>query len=266
MKNSILKTEDIQKYYGNKGHITKAINGISFEVEEGEFVGIMGASGSGKTTLLKREVLSYTYQMTSMNNNDRGTIIVPDELTAKLAKERVTPCVQGFYKEGTDTQEANRLLALLVKDLETTPFGWTSKTFMNTMYYSVIALPTFLFLYIGLIFMLICVALLSVQQLTAVSENSKRYLLLKRQGVTDKMLRGTIRKQVGVYFGAPLMLAVVYASIALPAVRLKVSSFMSMEIGAHLLVTMVLMLLVYGGYYVMTFATCEKMTVGRSLE
>ena len=52
MKNSILKTEDIQKYYGNKGHITKALNGISFEVEEGEFVGIMGASGSGKTTLL----------------------------------------------------------------------------------------------------------------------------------------------------------------------------------------------------------------------
>ena len=48
----VLKVEQIQKYYGNKDNITKAIDGISFDVEEGEFIGIMGASGSGKTTLL----------------------------------------------------------------------------------------------------------------------------------------------------------------------------------------------------------------------
>lgn len=48
----VLKVDNIQKYYGNKDNITKAIDGISFEVEEGEFIAIMGASGSGKTTLL----------------------------------------------------------------------------------------------------------------------------------------------------------------------------------------------------------------------
>lgn len=52
MEQTILKAEHVQKYYGNKGNITKAIDDISFEVREGEFVGIMGASGSGKTTLL----------------------------------------------------------------------------------------------------------------------------------------------------------------------------------------------------------------------
>ena len=49
---NILKIEKIEKYYGNKSSLTKAIDNISFSVDKGEFIAIMGASGSGKTTLL----------------------------------------------------------------------------------------------------------------------------------------------------------------------------------------------------------------------
>lgn len=50
--NSVLYCQNVEKSYGNKGNITHALNNITFSVEKGEYVGIMGASGSGKTTLL----------------------------------------------------------------------------------------------------------------------------------------------------------------------------------------------------------------------
>ena len=70
---SILSVENVEKYYGNKENITKAIDNISFKVFEGEFVGIMGPSGSGKTTLLNC--------ISTIDNVTTGKIIINDRLS-----------------------------------------------------------------------------------------------------------------------------------------------------------------------------------------
>lgn len=85
MKREVLKVSNIEKYYGNKSNITKAINNISFTVEEGEFIGVMGASGSGKTTLLNciSTIDKVSCGHIFINNND-----ITKLNTKKIAKFR----------------------------------------------------------------------------------------------------------------------------------------------------------------------------------
>ena len=106
MSNTILKVEDIQKYYGNKGNLTKAVDHISFCVDNGEFVGIMGASGSGKTTLLN--CISTIDTVTS------GHIMVEDmDITALRGKQ-----LSAFRREklGFIFQDFNLLDTLTAKE------------------------------------------------------------------------------------------------------------------------------------------------------
>ena len=80
MKN-ILKVEKIEKYYGNKDHMTKAIDNISFRVDKGEFVGIMGPSGSGKTTLLNC--------ISTIDTVTTGNIIINDKDITKMKSKQL---------------------------------------------------------------------------------------------------------------------------------------------------------------------------------
>ena len=77
----VLEVKNIEKYYGNKSNLTKAIDNISFKVNDGEFVGIMGASGSGKTTLLNC--------ISTIDRVTAGHIIINDKDITKLKGNRL---------------------------------------------------------------------------------------------------------------------------------------------------------------------------------
>lgn len=109
---TIIKVCDVEKFYGNKDTITKAVNRISFEVEKGEFTAIMGASGSGKTTLLN--LLATVDQVTSghifYDNMDITTL--KEEEVAKFRKENLGFVFQDFNILDTLTLEENVILAM----------------------------------------------------------------------------------------------------------------------------------------------------------
>lgn len=113
----ILKVQNVEKYYGSKSSLTKAINNISFEVEKGEFVAIMGASGSGKTTLLN--LISTIDKVTS------GDIFVEGENITKLKGNKLNKfrrnklgfIFQDFNLLDTLTGYENISLALAIQNV-----------------------------------------------------------------------------------------------------------------------------------------------------
>jgi len=79
---SILQTIDLKKYYGTKPNITRALDGVNFSVNDGEFVAVVGTSGSGKSTLL--------HMMGGLDTPTSGTVIVRDKELSKMNDEQLT--------------------------------------------------------------------------------------------------------------------------------------------------------------------------------
>ena len=112
--NEVLKLEHIQKYYGSKGNVTKAIQDISFSVQEGEFVGIMGASGSGKTTLLNCISTIDTVSAGHIYLNGTDETEITEKQIARFRRENLGFVFQDFNLLDTLTISENIALALTI--------------------------------------------------------------------------------------------------------------------------------------------------------
>ena len=114
---NILKVDKIEKYYGSRSSLTKAIDNLSFEVDKGEFVAIMGASGSGKTTLLN--VISTIDNVTSGHIYVAGVDITKlkgNELN-KFRREELGFIFQDFNLLDTLTAYENIALSLSIQNV-----------------------------------------------------------------------------------------------------------------------------------------------------
>ena len=108
----MLRVKNIEKYYGSKNNVTKALDRVSFDVADGEFIAIMGASGSGKTTLLNC--------ISTIDRVSAGDILldgesiadIPSGRLARFRRERLGFVFQDFNLLDTLTVEENIGLAL----------------------------------------------------------------------------------------------------------------------------------------------------------
>ena len=110
----ILNVSNIEKYYGNKGMVTKAVDNISFSVNKGEFVGIMGASGSGKTTLLNCISTIDTVTSGHIYVDGKNITTMKSKQLSAFRREQLGFVFQDFNLLDTLTAYENIALALTI--------------------------------------------------------------------------------------------------------------------------------------------------------
>nr|WP_300849323.1 ABC transporter ATP-binding protein [uncultured Acetatifactor sp.] len=114
----MLQVQAIEKYYGSRNNVTKALDRVSFDVAEGEFIAIMGASGSGKTTLLNCISTIDTVSAGHILLNGQDISELPQQELARFRRERLGFVFQDFNLLDTLTLEENIGLALTINHMD----------------------------------------------------------------------------------------------------------------------------------------------------
>lgn len=203
------------------------------------------------------EVMHNCYYMTAVGINDHGTIIIPDEVAEGLTATGIL--LVGNYEEGYDAAEFEKNIVTLMGDAVDSPINYMTKDLICESYYGMFAILSFICSYIGIILLIICVAVLSLQQLTETSDNVMRYNILHKIGVDKKSCTNALFKQIMVYFGVPLVVGMAYSAIVLPKVAVKVQNSLGMHIGTQIAYIFAMLVAIYGSYFVLTFLSCKKM-------
>lgn len=121
------------------------------------------------------------------------------------------------------------------------------------------AMISYLALYLGFIFLITSAAVLALQQLSESADNIERYNLLRKIGVGDELINRSIFAQVGIYFIVPLSLAIVHSIVGLKVSADIVAIFGDGSMKNYVFITAIILLVVYGGYFLSTYVGVKKM-------
>lgn len=171
-----------------------------------------------------------------------------------------------LYKPDADSNEVLQKMIPIGLD-STHGYRYAEKNMMYETFYGLDALVSFLCCYIGLVFLLICAALLALKQLTETTDNVYRYGLLQKLGAGRRQINHTLFVQTAVFFAIPLVVAGVYSAFLIGKAMAVVEEFMNIHIATNIGLTIVLFLLVYGSYFLATYLSCKRIvTEQRELE
>lgn len=124
---------------------------------------------------------------------------------------------------------------------------------------------TYLAIYIGLILLISCASVLTIQQLSAVADDVSRYRVLAELGAEPAQIRGALMVQVGVYFVFPLVVAVCHAACALTSINGLISLATGFDVSNALVATVCFAVALYGGYFLLTYQTSKAMVLRPAL-
>ncbi len=190
------------------------------------------------------------------NTREELYLVVPDEAVEGLQERKSTLNIN--YRKGTDEYEELCQTAFEGKhhfeggDEVYFAFLATKKEVFETskMLSTVVS---YLAIYIGVVFLITSAAVLAIAQLSEASDNVSRYGLLRKFGTERRMVNKALFMQILIYFSMPMLLAIVHSVIGIKVAGELVAIFGQMHVWGDAAITCIILVLVYGGYFVATY-------------
>ncbi|MDK0760852.1 ABC transporter permease [Clostridium perfringens] len=230
------------------GNIDEMKKWVNESLENGKKINI-----SGKTL----EPANKKYENINLYNftmkGDILIFIVKDSLLEGL--KPVSSRFNMMLKDNSNTKE--ELESIRDQLVESQVYSITKKEIYDNAA-GIGATMAYLGIYLGLIFIITSAVVLAIQQLTESTDNVERYRLLKEIGVDQKMINKAIFTQVGVYFMLPLSLAIVHSIVGLKISSTIVGVFGNASIMPNIIITAIIFVIIYGGYFLATYLGAKK--------
>ncbi len=210
-----------------------------------------------------QELITEAYESTGFANNF-FTVILPDKALENLKpdetilnanfvgedREKRESEIGEVFKNSRDENGSGKDFIIL---------GYT-KTDLYSMTKGMTTTILYVGIYIGIVFLISSAAVLALQQLSEASDSIDRYKSLRRIGASRKMINKTIFIQTLIYFVMPLALAVIHSIVGINVANDFIGLYGNTDIGASAMITALLIIAVYGGYFYATYIGYKNVT------
>lgn len=227
-----------------------------------------GALKQGQTIVLggkeyrpKFEECQEGYLMMASNHANFGFFVVPDDADLSAFGNGGNYYIANYNRDGKEEKE--KLDAYLLSDefdekLNPQDKSWpyinvSTKIEICNNSIGITAMLIFIGIYLGVVFMISGAAILALKQLSETSDSREKYAILRRIGVDEKMIRSSLLQQSLLFFGVPLLLAMIHSIFGIQVCVTMLETFGTTGILLSILVTGAVIIGVYGIYFLVTY-------------
>ncbi len=199
----------------------------------------------------------------STSHTNTGIILVPDSCPLKEDMKEMY-LLSANYNAETDEekQEIEKLFAgnenssNLIKSLNDNGIeidGFTKISLVEASV-GIATIVTFIAIYLGIIFLIASSAILALKQLTESSDNKQRYTILRKIGCDEKMINKSLFRQIGIFFGMPLVLAIIHSIFGIQfAIKILSGLASKDDLLPSVICTVIIICIIYGSYFTATY-------------
>lgn len=218
---------------------------------------------AGKEYKSKYNKCQAGYIMMSTNHTNLGIILVPDNCPLTDEMKEMYLLSANYNAEADEEKEeiekifaGNSSSSDFIKSLNDNGIeldGFT-KISLREASIGIATIVVFIAIYLGLIFLIASSAILALKQLTESSDNKQRYTVLRKIGCDEKMINKALFRQIGIFFGMPLVLAIIHSIFGIKfAITIMSGLAKSDELIPSIIWAVVIIGVIYGSYFAATY-------------